>query len=165
MAALTMRRWGLTGVRQSVAHEVHAANLPAGLQDVGCCRPDSLLTVAGHELDATKSTPAQAAQEFRPERLGLAGKHGALMDEAENDALAFMTFPRAHWSQIYSTNPLERLDAEIKWGTNVVGIFPNDAVIVLVVGAMMLEQNDKWSRTGASLGMNWVERNQELSCA
>ena len=67
------------------------------------------------------------------------------MDEAENDVLAFMTLPRAHWTQIYSTNPLERLNAEIKRRTNVVGIFPNDASIVRLVGATMLEQNDKWS--------------------
>ena len=72
-------------------------------------------------------------------------KLGALMDEAENDVLAFMTFPRAHWPQIYSTNPLERLNAEIKRRTNVVGIFPNDASITRLVGAMMLEQNDEWS--------------------
>ncbi len=56
-------------------------------------------------------------------------KLSALMDEAENDVLAFMTFPRAHWTQIYSTNPLERLNAEMKRRTNVVGIFPNDASI------------------------------------
>jgi putative transposase len=56
-------------------------------------------------------------------------KLAALMDEAENDVLAYMTFPRAHWSQIYSTNPLERLNAEIKRRTEVVGIFPNDAAI------------------------------------
>jgi hypothetical protein len=69
----------------------------------------------------------------------------ALVDDAENDVLAFMTFPRAHWTQIYSTNPLERLNAEIKRRTNVVGIFPNDASITRLVGAMMLEQNDEWS--------------------
>ncbi len=50
-----------------------------------------------------------------------------------------------HWTQIYSTNPLERLNAEIKRRTNVVGIFPNDASITRLVGAMMLEQNDEWS--------------------
>jgi putative transposase len=72
-------------------------------------------------------------------------KLGVLMDEAENEVLAFMSFPRAHWTQIYSTNPLERLNAEIKRRTNVVGIFPNDASIVRLVGAMMLEQNDEWS--------------------
>jgi putative transposase len=72
-------------------------------------------------------------------------KLASLMDEAEHDVLAFMTFPRAHWTQIYSTNPLERLNAEIKRRTNVVGIFPNDASITRLVGAMMLEQNDEWS--------------------
>ena len=76
-------------------------------------------------------------------------KLGALMDEAENDVLAFMTFPRAHWSQIYSANPLERLNAEIKRLTNVVGIFPNDASITRLLGAMMLEQNDEWSQNPA----------------
>ena len=65
--------------------------------------------------------------------------------QRRNDVLAFMTFPRAHWSQIYSTNPLERLNAEIKRRTNVVAIFPNDASITCLVGAMMLEQNDEWS--------------------
>jgi putative transposase len=69
----------------------------------------------------------------------------ALMDGAEDDVLAFMTFPRAHWTQIYITNPLERLNAEIKRRTRVVGIFPNDAAIVRLVGAMMFEQNDEWS--------------------
>ena len=72
-------------------------------------------------------------------------KLGTLMDEAEHDVLAFMTFPKAHWAQIYSTNPLERLNADIKRRTNVVGIFPNDAAITRLVGAMMLEQNDEWS--------------------
>lgn len=52
---------------------------------------------------------------------------------------------RAHWTQIYSTKPLERLNAEIKRRTNVVGIFPNDASITRLAGAMMLEQNDEWS--------------------
>ena len=72
-------------------------------------------------------------------------KLGTLMDDAEHDVLAFMAFPKAHWPQIYSTNPLERLNAEIRRRTNVVGIFPNDAAITRLVGAMMLEQNDEWS--------------------
>ncbi len=72
-------------------------------------------------------------------------KLGALMDESDNDVLAFMTLPRAHWSQIYSTKPLERLNAEIKRRTNVVGLFPNDASIIRLVEALMLEQNDEWS--------------------
>ncbi len=71
-------------------------------------------------------------------------KLAALLDESENDVLAFMTFPRAHRKQIASTNPLERLNAEIKRRTDVVGIFPNGAAIVRLVGALLLEQNDEW---------------------
>ncbi len=69
------------------------------------------------------------------------------MSEAEHDVLAYKTFPREHWSQLHSTNPLERLNKEIKRRTRVVGIFPNDAAIVRLVGAMMLEQNDEWAVT------------------
>ena len=67
------------------------------------------------------------------------------LDGARSDVLAFTAFPKEHWRQIWSNNPLERLNAEIKRRTNVVGIFPNDASIVRLVGAMMLEQNDEWS--------------------
>lgn len=67
------------------------------------------------------------------------------MDAAESDVLAFMSFPKAHRTQIHSTNPLERLNAEIKRRTDVVGIFPNDASITRLVGALLLEQNDEWS--------------------
>ncbi len=63
-----------------------------------------------------------------------------------------MTFPKAHWPQIYSTNPLERLNADIKRRTNVVGIFPDDAAITRLVGAMMLEQND-----GCSLNRRYMQ--------
>lgn len=71
-------------------------------------------------------------------------KLAAMMDDAETDVLAFMSFPKAHRVQIHSTNPLERLNAEIKRRTNVVGIFPNEAAITRLVGAMLLEQNDEW---------------------
>jgi putative transposase len=72
-------------------------------------------------------------------------KLASMMDDAESEVLTFMSFPRAHRTQIHNTNPLERLNAEIKRRTNVVGIFPNDRAIVRLVGAMMLEQNDEWS--------------------
>lgn len=66
------------------------------------------------------------------------------LDDARDDVLAFMTFPKAHRTQLASTNPLERVNAEIKRRTDVVGIFPNEAAIVRLVGALMLEQNDEW---------------------
>ena len=71
-------------------------------------------------------------------------KLAALMDASEADVLAFMGFPKAHRVQIHSTNPLERVNAEVKRRTDVVGIFPNEAAIVRLVGALLLEQNDEW---------------------
>jgi transposase-like protein len=72
-------------------------------------------------------------------------KLALLMAEAEPDVLAHMSFPKEHWQQLHSTNPLERLNGEIKRRTNVVAIFPNEAAIVRLVGALLLEQNDEWA--------------------
>jgi putative transposase len=72
-------------------------------------------------------------------------KLAALMDTSREDVLAYMDFPREHWPQIASTNPLERLNKEIKRRSDVVGIFPNDAAIIRLVGALMLETNDEWT--------------------
>ena len=74
-------------------------------------------------------------------------KLGTLMDEAEADVLAFMGFPKDHWKKIASTNPLERVNKEIKRRSNVVGIFPNDAAIMRLVGALIVEQNEEWHLT------------------
>ena len=92
-------------------------------------------------------------------------KLAAMMDEAEPDVLAFKSFPKAHWAQIASTNPLERLNAEIKRRTNVVGIFPNDAAITRLVGALLLEQNDEWQLQRRYLqleGLQAISENQPV---
>jgi len=81
------------------------------------------------------------ADQLRPKVPKLA----ALMDEAEHDVLAYMSFPQQHRTKLHSTNPLERLNGEIKRRTDVVGIFPNEAAITRLVGAILLEQNDEWS--------------------
>jgi putative transposase len=68
-----------------------------------------------------------------------------LMDTARDDVLAYTAFPREHWPQIASTNPIERLNGEIKRRADVVGIFPNAEAVIRLVGALMLEQNDEWA--------------------
>ena len=71
-------------------------------------------------------------------------KLATLMDEAETEVLAYKAFPAAHWAKIHSTNPIERLNKEVKRRADVVGIFPNEASIIRLVGAILLEQNDEW---------------------
>jgi putative transposase len=72
-------------------------------------------------------------------------KLAALMDEAEGDVLAYMDFPAQHRVKLHSTNPLERLNGEIKRRSDVVGIFPNEDAVVRLIGALLLEQNDEWA--------------------
>ncbi|KQT42102.1 transposase [Aureimonas sp. Leaf454] len=73
------------------------------------------------------------------------GKLAAMMDGSCDEVLAYMAFPREHWPQIASTNPIERVNREIKRRADVVGIFPNAAAVVRLVGALMLETNDEWA--------------------
>ena len=85
-----------------------------------------------------------------------------LMEEAEHDVLAYLAFPREHRTKLHSTNTLERLNGEVKRRSDVVGIFPNEAAIIRLVGALLLEQNDEWAiqrryislETLATLGEN-----------
>jgi transposase-like protein len=71
----------------------------------------------------------------------------AMLRDAETDICAFATFPTAHWRKIWSTNPLERVNKEIKRRTNVVGIFPNEPAVVRLAGAVLLEVHDEWAVT------------------
>jgi transposase-like protein len=101
-----------------------------------------IATAFAQETPEAASTQWRAvADQIRPRVPKLA----TIMDEAEHDVLAYMSFPKEHRAKLHSNNPIERVNGEVKRRTEVVGIFPNEDAIVRLVGAILLEQNDEWA--------------------
>ncbi len=96
---------------------------------------------AQNDAEAARAQWRKVADQLRPTLPKLA----VLMDGAETDVLAYMSFPTAHRAKLHSVNPLERLNGEIKRRTEVVGIFPNEDAVTRLVGALLLEQSDEWA--------------------
>jgi len=142
-----------SGLKAAIAKVLHATwqrcrvhmmrNLlaHAGRQGRGVVAAFVGTAFAQDDAASAKAQWRQVADQLRPK----AAKLAAMMDEMEEDVLAYMGFPKEHRTKIHSTNPIERLNGEIKRRTDVVGIFPNEAAIRRLVGAILLEQNDEWA--------------------
>jgi transposase-like protein len=154
---------GLTGV-QLVVSDAHAGLKNAIGQVLGCpwqrCSVHFLREALGH---ARREQQPMLAALLRPIFTAETGeqarelvsdalerlrkplpKLAALLEEAEEDLLAFYAQPAEHWSKLRSTNPLERVNREIGRRTDVVGIFPNDRALLRLAASIVIEQNDEW---------------------
>ena len=98
---------------------------------------------------SARQTWRHAADQLRPRWPRL----GVLMDESEDDVLAYMSFPAPHRTKLHSTNTLERLNKEVKRRADVVGIFPSEASIIRLIGAVLLEANDEWQMQHRYMGV------------
>jgi putative transposase len=114
----------------------------------GHCRPSQrgLVSAAlrevfnAHDRDEARRRVGEVIERLAP----IEPKVAELLEDAEEDLIAFYAFPSAHWTKLRSTNPLERVNREIGRRSDVVGIFPNNASAIRLAGALLIEQNDEW---------------------
>jgi transposase-like protein len=88
-------------------------------------------------------------------------KAAAVVANGEDDVLTYLTFPAEHWTRIYSTNPLERLNREVKRRTDVVGIFPNTDAVLRLVGSILIEISDEWQADRRYFSLESMNKLQE----
>lgn len=128
----TWQRCRVHWMRNALAH------VPKGQQTMVSAGPRQAFWQADQQ--AAREVWRRMADQFRPRWPKLA----APMDESEHDVLAYMGFPAQHRTKLHSTNPLERLNREVQRRADVVGIFPSEASILRLIGAVLLEANDEW---------------------
>src|SRR3989475_6756927 len=106
---------------------------------------------------STRRQHGWVVEQLRPRFAVAAG----LLEEAREELLAFTSFPRDHWRQLWSTNPQERLNRELRRRSDVVGIFPNRAAIVRLIGSVLSEQHDEWQVTHPYIGLEYLAKMTE----